>query len=283
MLTRRGMIAGVVGLAVAPMVGCANRSPSPAGPLSSSGAGASPAIATDPNGRLDAVIDISHWTTVSDFNLARNSSHILGVVHKASEGGDWRDPVYAERRPQAEAAGLMWGAYHFGTHQYSGAQQATMFLSTAQPGPNTLMALDLEYNEANPGNTMQLSQAEEFVQTIFSATGRLPMVYVSAAWADGKPVGRRKHTLGGAIDERSILAQCQLWLADYRSEPRLPGAWTGKRWHFWQYAGDTMKGGPQGAQARTVSGVDKCDRNLFAGDASALRRFWTKEAGRQIA
>ncbi|PKU24168.1 glycoside hydrolase family 25 protein [Telmatospirillum siberiense] len=282
MLTRRGMIAGLVGLAAAPMVGCANRS-QPAVSTTSSPPVTVPAVATDPSGRLDAVIDISHWTTVSDFNQARRSSNILGVVHKASEGGDWRDPLYVERRSQAEAAGLMWGAYHFGTRQYSGAQQAAMFLSTAQPGPNTLMALDLEFNEANPGNTMKLSQAEEFVQTILAATGRLPLVYTSAAWADGKPMGRAKCNLGGAIGGQSILAQCQLWLADYRVEPRIPGAWTDKGWHFWQYAGDAVKGGPFGAQARSVSGVDKCDRNLFPGDAVALRRFWTEEAGRKLA
>lgn len=282
MLTRRGMIAGLVGLAASPMVGCTNRSPSPSLSSATPDPSAAATVAADANGRLDAVIDISHWTTVSDFNLARRSSNILGVVHKASEGGDWRDPLYAERRPQAEAAGLMWGAYHFGTHQYSGAQQATMFLATAQPGPNTLMALDLEFNDANPGNTMKLSQAEEFVQTILAATGRFPLVYTSAGWADGKPMGRAKSNLGGAISGQSILAQCQLWLADYRAEPRVPAAWTGKGWHFWQYAGDAIKGGPSGAQARCVSGVDKCDRNLFLGDAVALRRFWNEEAGRKF-
>ena len=34
----------------------------------------------------------------------------------------------AARRPQAEAAGLLWGTYNFGTGQSSGAQQAAFFL-----------------------------------------------------------------------------------------------------------------------------------------------------------
>src|SRR5260221_3279818 len=67
---------------------------------------------------LDAVIDISRSVTVSDFRLVRQSN-VLAVIHKASEGGDYADGACAARRPQAEAAGLLWGTYHFGTGQSS--------------------------------------------------------------------------------------------------------------------------------------------------------------------
>jgi lysozyme len=239
--------------------------------------GANPAeatVTTKSGGKLDAVIDISHMTTVSDFSLARKKSHILGVVHKASEGGDWRDPLYAKRRLEADAAGLLWGAYHFGTHQYSGAQQAANFLGAARPGPTTLMALDLEFNDQNPSNTMQLRQAEDFVRTVLDATGRHPLIYTNAAWADGKPAGDSGRSLGGRVTDRSILVHCPLWLADYRLEPQVPAAWRQKGWHLWQYAGDTEDGGPRGRRVRSVWGVQRCDRNLFRGDAAALARFW---------
>ncbi len=231
--------------------------------------------------RVDAVIDISHMTTVSDFSLARKRSKILGVIHKASEGGDWRDPLYAKRRQQAEEAGMLWGAYHFGTRQHSGVDQALMFLATARPGRATLMALDLEFNDQNPANTMKLHQAEDFVRTVHEATGRYPLIYTTAAWADGAPAGGHHHTLGGHITERSILAHCPLWLADYRTEPQLPIAWKGKGWHFWQYAGDTEDCGPRGKRVRSVSGVERCDRNLFRGDAATLCHFW-KKGGRNV-
>ena len=233
------------------------------------------AVAAKPHDRLDAVIDISHSTTVNDFRLARQRSNILGVIHKASEGGDWRDPLYAKRRAEAEAAGLLWGAYHFGTHEYSGADQAAMFLKAAHPGPKTLLALDLEFNEQNPSNTMRLRQAEEFVRTIGAITGRHPLIYTNATWADGEPMGHPKYSLGGRISEHSILANCPLWLADYRFEPQLPSAWRGKGWHFWQYAGDTEDGGPRGHRVRSVSGVVRCDRNLFKGNVAMLHKFWT--------
>src|SRR5690349_23511977 len=60
---------------------------------------------------LDAVIDISAHTTVSDFRRVR-ASNVLAVIHKASEGDFYADPQCAERRSKAEAAGLLWGAYH---------------------------------------------------------------------------------------------------------------------------------------------------------------------------
>src|ERR1700759_963280 len=72
---------------------------------------------------LDAVIDISRGITVSSFRSVRQSN-ILAAIHKASEGGDYADSACAGRRPQAEAAGLLWGTYHYGTGQMSGQQQA---------------------------------------------------------------------------------------------------------------------------------------------------------------
>ncbi len=269
MITRRSLLGGIGGLAAPVLTGCASRrSPVPVRAI------AQPA----PAGGLDAVIDLSHNVAVTDLALARRRSNILGVIHKASEGGDWIDPAYAERRAMAEAAGMLWGAYHFGTHQYSGAEQAATFLAAARPGPATLIALDLEPNELNLANTMNLGQAEAFVETIYRSTGRLPLVYTHPVWANGEAYGRFRIRLDRAVDSRSILARCDLWLADYREEPELPMAWARRGWRLWQYAGDEKgdRGGALGPLSRAVAGVEKCDRNLFAGDAAALYRFWNR-------
>jgi lysozyme len=223
---------------------------------------------------LDAVIDISHNVTVSDFSAVRRSG-ILGVIHKVSEGGDWFDPSYAPRRRQAESAGLLWGGYHFGTRQYSGERQAAAFLSACQPGPTTVIALDLEPNDRNPGNTMQIAQAEAFVRAVQQATGRLPLVYTHPKWANGERFGRRRVSLGAAVSPASILARCDLWLADYREEPELPYAWADKGWSLWQYvANESEHDTAHGAPPRAIPGITHCDRNLFAGDEAALYRFW---------
>jgi lysozyme len=222
---------------------------------------------------LDAVIDISRGVTVSDFRRVRQSN-ILAVIHKASEGGDYADTACAARRPQAEAAGLLWGAYHFGTGQFSGAQQAQFFLASARPGPRTLLALDLEANDYNPSNSMTLAQAEDFVKTVAAATGRLPVVYVHPTWANGDPLPVSGLSFGAEITPASILARCGLWVADYHDSPEIPRAWAATGWRLWQYAADENTGHPAYNQTAIVQGVSHCDRNLFNGDAATLREFW---------
>jgi lysozyme len=269
MISRRVALAGLAGLTV---TGCGARQAPPPQAIA-------PTMSRPSVPGLDAVIDISHNVTVTDFSQVRRRSNILGVLHKTTEGGDWVDPSYSLRRPQAEAAGLLWGAYHYGTHQYSGERQAAAFLAAAQPGPATLLALDFEPNDANWRNTMNLAQAEAFVRTIQQATGRLPMVYTHPSWANGERSGRAGVKLRDAVNSGSILARCDLWLADYREEPNVPFAWTQPGWRLWQYAGDeTEADAAYGSVPRAVAGVSHCDRNLFNGDAPALRRFWKSGA-----
>lgn len=265
MISRRNILSG---LAASTAAGCSSRQ-APSTPPSYP-------IAPPPPDRaslgLDAVIDLSRSVTVTDFRLVRQSN-ILGVIHKASEGGDYADTACAARRPQAEAAGLLWGTYHFGTGQSSGAKQAAFFLAMSRPGPRTLLALDLEANENNPSNSMRLDQAEEFVQAVAEATGRLPVVYVHPTWANGDPLPNGL-SLGARVTPDSILARCGLWVADYHDSPEVPLAWAARGWRLWQYAGDESVGRPAYGQTSIVRGVSHCDRNLFNGDAAGLERFW---------
>jgi lysozyme len=266
MISRRAVLGGLASLTVPSLAGCGSKRQ----------VARQADVYHPPNGPtgLDAVIDISHGVQVSDFAAVRRSG-MLAVIHKATEGGDWTDRAYEERRPEAERAGLLWGAYHFGTRQYSGAEQAQLFLSVVRPGPSTLMALDLEPNDANPRNTMTLAQAEAFAITVQRQTGRLPVLYTHPQWANGQRYGRRGLSLGEPIRPDSLLARCDLWLADYREQPDIPWAWSDRGWKLWQYAADQRETDvAYGSEVRMVAGVTHCDRNLFAGDVSDLYRFW---------
>jgi len=280
MISRRAVLSALAGLAVPAMTGCGSRQAAP--PATPTYAYAAPPTAAPDlrtSAGLDAVIDMSHGVSVADFALVR-SSNILGVIHKVSEGGDWFDPSYAGHRRQAEAAGLLWGAYHFGTRQHSGAQQAKVFLAAAQPGPETLLALDLEPNDPNPRNTMTVAQAEAFVTTVYQATGRRPLIYTHPTWANGGRYGRVGQRISQPIMPGSPLARCDLWLADYREQPETPYAWADRGWRLWQYMADErVENAAYGTVSRAVAGVDHCDRNLFAGDASQLFRFWGGHGG----
>src|SRR5271154_1174616 len=98
---------------------------------------------------LNAVIDLSHFNTRVDFSSAR-ADGILGVILKGTQGTDYIDPTYAGRQVLARHAGLLTGAYHFGTGTAGGADQANYFLQSIKPDPTTLVALDFEKNPQGP-------------------------------------------------------------------------------------------------------------------------------------
>src|SRR5437867_4109626 len=108
---------------------------------------------------LNAVIDLSHHNNAVDFRRVK-AAGIVGVIHKATQGVGHVDPSYAASRSGARAAGLLWGAYHFGTGG-DGVEQADHFLDAVDPAPDTLLALDFEVDPQGP--SMTLDQARAFV------------------------------------------------------------------------------------------------------------------------
>jgi lysozyme len=118
---------------------------------------------------INVVIDISHHNGNVDLNKAKEAG-ILGVIHKATQGIGMFDSRYEANRQQAQAAELLWGAYHFGT-KANGAAQADFFLSKANADSQTLLVLDYE---PNGNSTMTLDQARAFVARVKAVTGRFP-------------------------------------------------------------------------------------------------------------
>ena len=138
------------------------------------------------------------------------------------------------------------------------------------PAPGPSWPSTSKLNENNPSNSMRLDQAEDFVQAVAQATGRLPVVYVHPTWANGDPLPNSGLSFDARITPDSILARCGLWVADYHDSPEIPLAWTASGWRLWQYAGDESARRPAYGQTSIVQGVSHCDRNLFNGDATAL-------------
>lgn len=204
----------------------------------------------------NGVIDLSHHNGDVDLQAASRDG-ILGVIHKATQGLTFKDPAFAGNRQKAAAAGLLWGAYHFGTGD-DGAAQAEFFLNTVQPGAGDLLVLDFEQNPQ--GATMTLDQARAFVTQIQQATGRWPGLYAGSLL---------KELLGTAKDP--LLANCWFWLAQYGPAAVIPANWS--KWTMWQYTNGAQGDGPY-----EVNGVGRCDRNKFNGTAAELTAFWTGAA-----
>ena len=201
---------------------------------------------------LNVIVDISHHNGNPDFTQAA-AAGIVGVIHKATQGLNYKDPMYTANRQKALDAGLLWGAYHFGTGG-NGAGQADFFLAAVNPTPGTLIVLDYEPN--TQGATMSLDDARAFVTQVNTTLGRFPGLY------SGSLI---KQQLGNNSDP--ILSQCFFWLAQYGPNAVVPPNWP--TWTLWQYTDGNL-----GPQPHTVPGIGACDRDKFNGDPDALRQLW---------
>jgi lysozyme len=201
---------------------------------------------------LNAVVDISHHNGNVNLQLAK-ADGIIGVIHKATQGTTIVDPMYQTNRTQAANAGLLWGAYHFGTGG-DGVAQAQHFLNVVGTFENTLLVLDFEQNTG--GTSMSLADARAFVTEVNQVTGRYPGFY------SGSYI---KQLLGSAED--SVLAQCWLWLPEYGPTPVVPANW--HTWTMWQYTD-----GNYGPQPHSVNGIGNCDRDKFNGTEDQLQTLW---------
>lgn len=210
---------------------------------------------------INVVVDISHHNGNIDLTKAKVAG-IVGVIHKATQGTTMVDNMYQQNRQKAASAGLLWGAYHFGTLG-DGAAQADFFLSKANPDEQTMLVLDYE---PNGNSTMTLDQAKAFVSRINEVTGRFPGFY------SGSLI---KQQLGGKPAD-PVLSQCFLWIAQYGPAPKnIPATWP--TWTLWQYTDGNV-----GPEPHSVDGIGNCDRDQFNGAIEALQKLWgvaTEAAG----
>src|SRR5215472_15309827 len=191
------------------------------------------------------VVDLSHHNTIADLSKTR-ASGILGVIYKASEGSNYKDPTYDTQRQAAQQAGLLWGAYHFlrpGNMQ----QQAQWFLTCAKPSTSDMLVADFE------DDSMSLGDLQAWLDAIYSLTGVKAVIYSG-------------HTLREKLGNTMVtpLTDHQLWVAHYTSapQPNLPRAFT--TWFLWQFS---ESGSVPGIKAPT-------DTNRFNGDPSDLASQW---------
>ncbi len=201
---------------------------------------------------LNVVVDLSHHNSEVSFAKAKKAG-ILGVIHKATQGTLYVDPVYQTNRAKAKKLGLLWGAYHFGTGS-DGISQAQHFLDSVRPMDKDLLVLDFEANAQGP--SMSLEEARAFVTHVNEQTGRWPGLY------SGHYV---KELLGTSKDE--VLSQCWFWLSQYGSTAVVPPNWNS--WTLWQYTD-----GGIGPPPHDVPGIGRCDRDKYNGDAVTLASFW---------
>jgi len=201
---------------------------------------------------VNVVVDLSHFNGSVDLSAAAQSG-IVGVIHKATQGTRYQDPMYETNKAKAAAANLLWGAYHFGDGS-EGVEQAEAFLAFVKPTKGTLLVLDFEANPQGP--SMDLEEARAFVTHVQSVTGRWPGLYAGYYL---------KQLLGTKSDP--VLRNCWLWLAQYGPTAVVPHNWPA--WTMWQYTD-----GAAGPPPYEVPGIGRCDRDMFNGTEAELRQLW---------
>ncbi|MHA6719776.1 GH25 family lysozyme [Sphingomonas sp. RS6] len=211
------------------------------------------AAAPSPRHAVPPVIDLYHRNSITDFAKAR-AAGVRGIIHKASTGATGRDPRYAERRAAARAAGLLWGAYHWGNGR-DPADQVENFLAAAMPDDATLVALDYE---VDPASQMSIDGARAFLERLHERLGRRGVLY------SGHLI---KESLGDAADP--FFGAHRLWLAQYGPRPSLQPSWSS--YWLWQFSD-----GPASIPGIPGDAAGHVDRNRFGGTAEQLADEWAR-------
>lgn len=209
--------------------------------------------------RTVRVVDLYKGDRVSSYAKAVEAG-VWGVIHKATTGKSGPDDdMYASRRPRALEAGLLWGAYHWGTSA-DVQGQIDNFLLKAKPDENTLVALDFEL-EKKASNQMSLSQARDFLGGVAERLGRKPVLY------SGHLI---KEKLGKKVD--AFFGGHRLWLAQYGETPVVQVSW--KSYWLWQFT--DSKTGPAPNTVPGIPGDDKgnLDCNMYDGTKTDLAKEW---------
>ena len=198
-------------------------------------------------------IDVARYQGEIDWRRARNAGVSFAYI-KATEGGDYLDPMFKDHWQGAGRAGVRRGAYHFYYFCRPAEEQARWFIRNVPPGAGDLPpVLDLEWNHTSPTCTKRppanivRAEARKFLSILERHYGQRPIVYTTPEFYRTTGIGRLRGT--------------QFWLRSVAAHPSK--VYPGARWTFWQYTGTGVIPG--------ISGP--VDINVFAGSPDAFRSW----------
>lgn len=182
-------------------------------------------------------VDVSNWTGEVDWAAVSGDGAAFAFVH-ASEGLNYRNPLFAVQYGGAAEAGLIRGAYHFAQpHESGGAEQADFFVDNGggwtADGQTLPGVLDVENNPYRNRNGLNhcyglnrrqtVAWVTDFTRRYRLRTGRDAIIYTTTDWW---------RTCTG---NSAVFGGNPLWLARWGDEPgELPAGWP--RQSFWQSA-----------------------------------------------
>lgn len=249
-------------------------------------AGASGSDFSEPWRKADRalVLDAYEYNSI-DWTALATDKRIAGFISKASDGlappyfcsGDetafrlckalWKRHAVARelfhtRKVMAGLLGLKWGAYHL-ARPGNPVEQANNFIDFAEPGPDDLLALDIEDNDRE--KWISLEDAEEFVRQVHRRVGRFPVLYTNGTTASHIADNRARYPL---------LSRLPLWYARYKPEIEVHfpmGNWQG--YALWQFSAQANCGRVR-CPYRVPGTPNDIDVNVAPMDVAELREKW---------
>jgi GH25 family lysozyme M1 (1,4-beta-N-acetylmuramidase) len=180
-------------------------------------------------------LDVSNWNGTISWTKVAHAGYRF-AFGKATEGTSYNDKTYLTNRNGSEAAGLVFGAYHFARPAgkslagvtASAIKQANHFLAVGSPQPGELPpVLDLE-KTGDLSKQRLLAWTLAWLGQIDASTGVEPFLYTSPLFWKTK--------LGDST--AAAAAGTGLWIAHWtsKSQPLVPAQnWSGNGWKFWQW------------------------------------------------
>jgi lysozyme len=198
-----------------------------------------------PSGATITGVDISEYQPDSTFTQVAQSGRKFSFV-KATEGQDVTNKDFSKDWPDAKAAGMVRGAYHYFIASDDPTQQADFFLSTMGQLESSDLPpmLDWEVSSGVDATTV-VARAMIWLERVEASTGKTPIIYTGPAYW---------HTLKNTAG----FERYPLFIAETNVTcPDVPAPW--KNWTFWQHA-----------VGKTPGIVENSDQDLFNGLMDSL-------------
>jgi len=165
-------------------------------------------------------IDISHHQGAIDWQTVAGDGVGFAFI-KASEGGDFVDPRFAENWQAAAEAGIPRGAYHFFTQCRPGAVQAQNFIRTV-PMDESALPHVVDAEHMGPCRTSarvhdMAGEIKAFLDRLEAHYGRRPLIYTTWQFHDAYLTGR--------------FSKERFWIRSLVVPPRFRH----EQWAVWQY------------------------------------------------
>ena len=201
-------------------------------------------------------IDISSHQQQIDWDKL-NLTKINFVLIKATEGGDFKDPMFNHNWQKSQQKGSIVGVYHFFTFCRSGQEQAQNYIATVPRSPHTLPpVIDLEFSgncQSRPTPAVLEQELNTFITIVKKFYRKQPILYVTYEFYD--------RYLSNHYATQPI------WISDFYSFNKLPALSDRKSWLFWQYS-----------ERGSIVGISTLvDLNVFNGNKTEFDRLVNTE------